>query len=318
CEHCYQSKDGGPDLNEDLMIQTACGSQNMGVAMFDIEGGEPFMRFPRLLKLVQALDERSEIWVNTAGAGLKPEMLEQLKKAGLFGLMISIHSPDPGKNDAFTGIPGSFEIACNALKLCRQMNLVGAVNSVLSEDEIRNNGLKKLMDLTRDLNSDFVQLIHPKPAGLWMGKTKNMQRDSELIQNIRKEHLHYNSGLSDYPALATQVFEESETALGCTAGGVDRFYVNAYGEIQPCEFLNLSFGNVKDEPLQRIFDRMRSYFSVPASDWLCCTQAKAIHELFQQHELKQTPLPWPITKTLVEKWDRGKPTQLYKTLRIYP
>jgi len=318
CEHCYQRMDAASDLDEDVMIRTALAVRDAGVAMFDIEGGEPFMRFPRLLKLVRALDERCEIWVNTTGAGVKPGMMEDLKKAGMFGTMVSVHSPDSATHDAFTGVPGSFDTACSIIKVCRALDLAAAFNSVLSEAEIRSGGLTRLMDLARDLDCDYVQLIHPKPAGVWLGRTEGMQREQALIETVQREHVRYNSrSMHAYPSLAAQVFEERKDVLGCTSGAVDRYYVGASGEVQPCEFLNLSFGNVNEEPFAAIYERMRSYFGTPCCDWLCCTQAEAIHGLFRKHQLKQTPLPWKVTRELVEHWDRGKPTPIYQRLGIY-
>ena len=318
CPHCYQRRDSGADIDEALLIKVAGQIRETGVAMFDIEGGEPFLRFPRLLHLIQSLDARSEVWVNTTGSGVTAESLSLLKDAGLFGLMISIHSPDPAEHDAFTGIPNSFQIACKALRLCRQMDLCAAVNSVLSEDQLRQDGLAALMNLTRDLGCDFVQLIHPKAAGTWLGRRNKMQTEVQLQTEIQRQHLRYNSdAMRSYPSLAAQVFEESEAVLGCTAGAVDRFYLNAHGEVQPCEFLNISFGNVNDQPFGDIYQRMRSHFSVPCSDWLCCTQAGAIHELFLQHGGQQTPLPWSITRTLVQDWNRGRPTPVYRKMGIY-
>ncbi|MCX6344156.1 MAG: radical SAM protein [Armatimonadetes bacterium] len=318
CEHCYQRRDGGPDLEEDLLCQTARAIQDNGVAMFDIEGGEPFVRYPRLLRLMSELDSRSEIWVNTTGAQLTAEMMSELKSAGLFGLMVSVHSPDAVIHDAFTGVPGSFDIACDALRLCRQMGVSGAVNCVLSEDEVRNGRLDQLMELACELEADYVQLIHPKPAGIWLGREEGMQSDLNLIKKLREEHIRYNSSAKhNYPSLAAQVFEEDELVMGCTCGGVDRFYVNATGEVQPCEFLNLSFGNVIDEPFIDIYNRMREYFATPCVEWLCCTQAQPINNLFHKHSLTHTPLPQAISEQLAQDLPQGKPTPLYKKLGIY-
>ena len=318
CPHCYQRNDTAADLDEALMIRTALAVRDTGVAMFDIEGGEPFIRFPRLLKLVQALDSRSEVWVNTTGAHIQPGTMEDLKKAGLFGLMVSLHSPDRDKHDAFTGIPGSFDAACDIVRTCRRMNLVAAFNSVLSEEEIRSGGLNKLMDLARELDCDYTQLIHPKPAGFWLGRREGMQTEPALIDTIRQAHLRYNSlSMQSYPSLAAQVFEEHKDVLGCTAGAVDRYYVGASGEVQPCEFLNISFGNVNEESFETIYQRMRSFFKIPCYDWLCCTQADAIFRMFVKHGIRQTPLPWKVTQELVESWDRGKPTPIYDELGIY-
>ncbi|MFW6151792.1 MAG: radical SAM/SPASM domain-containing protein [Verrucomicrobiota bacterium] len=318
CRHCYQRHDTGSDMDEDLLIQTALDVRDSGAAMFDIEGGEPFVRFGRLLKLVSALDERSEVWINTTGANVEPGMMEKLKEQGLFGLMVSLHSPDATVHDELTGIVGSFETACGILRQCREMGLVAAFNTVLSEKEIEAGGIDRIMDLARKLDCDYVQLIHPKPAGMWLGRKEDMQTDSSVIDKVRNEHLRYNSrSKKDYPSLAAQVFEESSDVLGCTAGAVDRFYIGASGEVQPCEFLNISFGNVNDESFSDIYERMRSYFSEPCTDWLCCTQAASIAEVFRKRKNNAAPLPWDETKDLVERWNRGSPTPIYRRIGIY-
>ncbi|MCD4657155.1 MAG: radical SAM protein, partial [Planctomycetes bacterium] len=227
CPHCYQMNDKGNDLDERKLIETLLKVRDKGVSMFDIEGGEPFLRFDRLLKLLNVLDKKSEIWVNTTGAHLNEENLQALKDNGLFGLMISIHSPDPIINDDFTGINGSFDVACNTIKLCKQLGLVAAVNSVLSEAELKDGKLADLMKLSRDYDADYVQLIHPKPSGKWLNKKDNMQKEKNFIKKIEQAHLLYNSKEKmDYPSLAAQVFEERTKGLGCTAGAVDRFYIN--------------------------------------------------------------------------------------------
>ena len=318
CAHCYQRRDGGSDVEEALLLETARAVQEAGVAMFDIEGGEPFLRFGRLLALVRALDERAEVWVNTNGAHVEPGMLEALREEGLFGVMVSLHSPEPGTHDAFTGVPGSHEVACTFLRRCRELNLTTAVNSVLGEAELRGGGLDSLMALAKDLQCDFVQLIHPKPSGLWLGREEEMQTDPVLLAAVRQENLRYNSTeTADHPSLAAQVYEEAGDMLGCTAGAIDRFYVNAHGEVQPCEFLNLSFGNVNDEPFGVIYERMRAAFPHPCTDWMCCTQARRIAAAVEAHGLSATPVPWEITRDLVRDWSRGEPTPVYQRLGVY-
>lgn len=318
CPHCYQRHDANEDIGEELLLETARNLQESGVALFDIEGGDPFLRFDRLRNLLQALDERAEIWVNTTGANITPQALEQLKADGLFGLMISIHSTEPGGHDAFTGVAGSFDMACEAARMCRKMGLAVALNSVLAEAEINAGGIDKLMDLARDLDADYVQLIHPKPAGKWLEKTEGMQEHEAIIQRVRRAHARYNSRATrGYPALAAQAAEEAPDRLGCTAGAVDRFYVNASGEMQPCEFLNLSFGNLREEPFDVVFKRMRSYFPGPCVDWLCCTQAASIAGLMKKHGLTRTPVPWEYAEELVRAWDRGRATPFYHKLGIY-
>lgn len=318
CVHCYQRSDRGADLDEALMIRVAQAMQEKGVALFDIEGGEPLARFPRLMRLIRALDDRAEIWINTTGDGLTEAMIAELDSAGLFGVMISLHSPEPEAHDAMTSVPGSFDQAVRALRMFKKAGLTTAINSVLSELEIRQGHLVRLMDFAKECQCDFVQLIHPKPAGNWLARREQMQTAPDVVAHIEREHLRYNShAFRHYPALAAQVFEESPRVLGCTAGGVDRFYLNAHGELQPCEFLNISFGNVADEPFETVFARMRDAFREPGCDWLCCSQCDAIQAIAKQHNLRDMPLRWPQTRELVADWQRGPDTPIYKRLGIY-
>ena len=50
---------------------------------------------------------------------------------------------------------------------------------------------------------------------------------------------------------------EGPEHFGCTAGD-KMVYVDAFGEVGPCVFVPLSYGNVMQEPLAKIYDRMRS------------------------------------------------------------
>ena len=318
CPHCYQKKENGSDLPEPLLLQTLEGVRLAGVTYLNIEGGEPFLRPERLKAVLTALDDGCEIWVNTTGDRLTAEIIQELKMSGLNGLMISIHSPEPRVHDQFTGVQGSFDTACRAMKLCKDHGLGLALNSVLSEQELRDGGLPHLMDLGKEMKADFIQLIHPKPCGGWLEKTDEMQADQGIQKLIVQQHLHYNSWrTTGYPSLASQVFEERKEGVGCTAGGIDRFYINAAGEVMPCEFLQISFGNVSEESFETIFERMRQAFPIPRLKWLCSTQSEAIVSLMQKNNLRVTPLPWAYTQELIKNWTPGEPTPLYARLGIY-
>ena len=319
CAHCYQRKDAGSDLPMDVLKRTAVSMQEAGVTMFDIEGGEPLLRAERLVELMEGLDDRAEIWVNTTGAGLTDEKVDRTIHAGLFGVMVSVHSPDPASHDAFSGAPGAFDVACDALRRFGARGVFTAINCCAIADTVSSGQLDDVIALGRKLGCAFVQVIHPKPAGAWLGRREESDSSDAFMNRLRAIHARYNhSGpLRLFPAVSAQVSEESEQMFGCTAGGIDRFYFGADGEVQPCEFLNVSFGNVLDEPFPIIFSRMRSFFRRPGCDWLCCTQAEQINRIIAERGLERTPIPWEITQEFIGSWDRGPETPLYKRLGIY-
>ena len=317
CGHCYQRLDRGADLDEGLMLKIAAEMREFGICAFAVEGGEPLLKFPRLLKLVKVL-EGAEIWVNSTGVGYTPEMLKELKNAGVFGIMTSMHSVIAAEHDAFTGIENSWQLSCDFIKDCKKAGLCTGFNTVLEEDAIIAGDIDKIMDLAKELDCDFIQLIHAKPSGRWIGRRVDAAKSCQAVEIARQAHVLYNSrAKKDYPVLSAQVFEEQEAMLGCTAGGIDRFYMNANGEIQPCEFLNFSFGNINTEPFGTIYARMRSFFPIPCTDWPCCSKAEAISELIRENELKTTPVPWPLTRELFERQEKSRATPIYEKLGIY-
>lgn len=319
CPHCYQRNDTGADLDMELMKKAVRGMEEIGVTMFDIEGGEPLLQFDRLLRLLSAFDGKREIWVNTTGHLLTPEKARKMKDAGVYGVMISLHTPDPAECDRFTGIPGSFDNAREAARMFNEAGITVALNSCPTAELVENGGLDRIMRIAQEWRCSFVQVIHGKSAGAWLGKQDEMIKAREAIRRLRQFHLLHNTPneFANATSASVQVYEESPNHFGCTAGGIDRFYLNANGEVQPCEFLNVSFGNVQQEDFKTIFARMRSFFRRPGTAWLCASEAHSIHRTLQESGLKTTPLPRHLTEKLVPTWNKGKPTRLYERMGLY-
>lgn len=316
CPHCYQQRDRGAELELTTLIQAAHDMQAAGVSLFDIEGGEPLLKFERLMAVVKALDARAEIWINTTGAHLTEEKITALMEAGLAGVMISVHAATAAAHDAFTGIPGSFEVAREALQRFGARGAFTAINCCPEGGRMDQADLEELFRLAGEWDCSFIQVIHGKAAGGWLGNEVGTCAASAHLLDL---HARFNSARGDAraPAAAVQVAEEQASLFGCTAGGIDRFYLGAEGEVQPCEFLNVSFGNVRREPFPTILRRMREHFARPGTAWLCCEQARFIDETIRARALQQTPIPWEITREFIDQWPRGKETPLYKRLGIY-
>lgn len=312
CEHCYQRLDKGSDMKLELLVDTARQLQQMGVCFFNIEGGEPFLRFDRLKAVCEVLDDRSEIWINSTGYGMTAEKLRQINP---YAVMFSLHSVKPEELNRFMGRDYAWEALLNGIEVCNACGVPFAFNTCLMETAFSDGSFEAVMDFARDRGASLVQVIKPKPAGAWLSDSASMFSAAGMETAIEKVH-NYNqkSAYRSYPPVSAQIIEELPEVFGCTAGGTDRFYINAKGDVQPCEFLNLSFGNLADEAFTSIYARMRECFCHPGTCMLCERQAGKIYELYREHNLECLPLDAELSRQVYEGWDRGELTDLYRQI----
>lgn len=312
CAHCYQRLDRGHDVPIEHLVEVVRTLDRMGVAFFNIEGGDPFLVYDRL-RAVCAAVTTGEIWVNSTGDGITRERLADLRACGLRGIMFSLHAPDRDGLNRFMGRDDAWTLLEHGVACCHAEGIDVAFNTCQLRPAFHDGSFGKLMDVARDFGATIIQLIKPKPSGAWLGQDLEQFTDDDLAHVARIVHMYNNeTAYRDHPFIAAQILDEASDAFGCTAGGTDRFYVNAKGDVQPCEFLNISFGNILDEPFEEIYARMRAVFDVPGDRWLCEACAHDVHALHTTSGARTLPLSPELTAQLVAGWDRGSSADFYQ------
>lgn len=313
CEHCYQRLDKGRDADLGLLIHAARWLQDHGVAFFNIEGGEPFLQYDRLRQLCDVIDPRSEILINSTGDGMTLDRLLELKKKGNFlGIMFSLHTWEPERLNAFMKSDIAWSNLENGIQLCHQAGIDVTFNSCIAREEYFDGTFEKVMDTARDFGATIIQFIKPKPAGGWLETGVETFSPDDLSQ-IRQKMIDYNTlaKYRDYPFIAAMIIDEDEAHFGCTAGGTDRFYINAKGDVQPCEFLNISFGNIAEEEFAIIYNRMRKVYETPGTHWLCEKNASRIAGLLKESGMAILPLSPGLSKEIYENHEKSPVPDFY-------
>jgi MoaA/NifB/PqqE/SkfB family radical SAM enzyme len=263
CGHCssaqYQEKTR--KMKDQLSLPELKGVVDqlidIGMTCILITGGEPLV-YKDLCELLKYVDRRKCVAsMFTNGEYLDETMARKLKKAGMLGVFVSLDSPDPKKHDANRARPGLFDKAVQGIKNCQEAGLLAGISTYISKEKLYNGEMDRLMELGKELG--VLELFIPDiiPTGNLAG-----QRDCILAQedflSIKEFRAKYNV-LSDYPRIVHQTMLTSIaypcTGEGCPAGTA-HMHVRGNGDVSPCDFTPLSFGNVRRKKLDVIWQSM--------------------------------------------------------------
>ena len=73
---------------------------------------------------------------------------------------------------------------------------------------------------------------------------------------------HKANKSSKYPKITTFAYTESQEKYGCGAGN-QHSYINAYGDLMPCDFVPMKFGNVRVENTKKLWTEMNKALDGP-------------------------------------------------------
>ncbi|HPM25164.1 MAG TPA: radical SAM protein [Phycisphaerae bacterium] len=93
CWHCYNAGRSDADMPLDTLRNLAHDLGELGAVMVTLTGGEPLLRSD-LEEIAASFDTRFCLNVGTTGAGLTAARARRLRKAGVFGIGISLDAAD--------------------------------------------------------------------------------------------------------------------------------------------------------------------------------------------------------------------------------
>lgn len=220
---------------------------NMGVRKIRLSGGEPLMR-SHIEKLVQMLVEIPTIEniSMTTNGFLLEEKAADLKRAGLRGVTVSLHSLKPTQFSQITG-GGELSKVLAGLKAAKKNNLKLKINAVIirgcNEDEISDlAGLATAGDVT-------VRFIEYMPFdGQKMWGTEKVVSGKEILQRIQEHYELIPLPREDGSTARNFQFAKGEGQIGLVTsitepfcGDCDRIRISADGKIVPCLFDKTGF-----------------------------------------------------------------------------
>ena len=290
CEHCYAIETLGQRdvLSREDLLRIARSFQRLGVGVIAWEGGEPLMRFEDLLALLRATRDESESIVATTAYGLTPDKARQLREAGLVSAIISLDHYLPDEHNRFRRNKKAFDMATRGVRIFREAGILPSLCICATRDNVDAGGLYRYLELARQLGAAFVQVLDATPAGSYLGQ--DVMLTAAQVEEVRRFHLRVNTDpqYRDYPSVSARALLE-DARFGCCAGNA-LCYVDSSGNLQACDLLQISFGNVLEEGVEPVYARMKQCFPHPFSG-RC--PAQSLHRDIAEAHARHGKLPIP-------------------------
>ncbi len=264
CEHCGLTlPDDRAELTKAEWIKVIRDLQELGVAYIVFSGGEPLMR-DDVEEIIRAVDQRSTTLLFTNGKGLTPQRALSLKRSGLFILAVSLDSPRAEEQNRIRRDPGAYSQAIAAIRNARRAGLYTLVSAVVYKRDLHRENLVRLFRLAKEHGAHEVRIHQPVPRG----QLTDAEEPDQIFYTKEDEARLYriqftaNRAVDAFPKVSSFSYTEGPGKFGCGAG-VLHSYITSTGDLWPCDFVPLLFGNVLKEGLKEVYGRMIRAAGIP-------------------------------------------------------
>ncbi len=312
CPHCsYGSHQPGQMTTEEA-IDAVRQIRDLGSTIIGFTGGEPLLR-KDLAELVREIGDDTLSVVFTTGSGLTPERAAELVESGLECMMLGVESPDKEEHDRIRGREGSFDEAMAAVQIALDAGLYTGIATVGTREKLVSGKLQQLAELGTELGVHEFRITEPVPTGSFRGRTDEVLTPEEQAR-LADFQVQWNLKRKG-PAVACFAYLESDEMMGCGAG-YHHLFVDALGNVCPCDLTPLSLGNLRQEPLSEIWDRMGEWFDQPRRG---CFAKFVAEKLAQEEGQLQFPLEPDLSETMCNACRRqGDLPGIYQRLKGKP
>lgn len=260
CDHCY--RDAGSRLDDELTtIQAKKMIDEIKQAGFRImifSGGEALMR-PDIYELAEyATNKGLRAVLGTNGSLITPDVAENIKKAGFMAAGVSLDSLVAEKNDAFRKLDNAYNLTIAGMKNLRQAGVPFQIHTTVMDWNV--DELESITDFAVEIGAMAHHVFFLVPAGRGINIEDEALRVTAYEKTIAR--LMDKQKLVDIeikPTCAPQFIRVADKkgipirfSRGCLAG-ISYCIISPRGDVQPCAYLDIPLGNVKEKPFDEIW-----------------------------------------------------------------
>lgn len=285
CSHCRASSKYGPypgELSREECFKVIDEIVSFAKPVVILTGGEPLLRSD--IFEIAEYGKKCGLTMVMAPNGLllTDGNIKKIIASGIKRISVSLDGPDANTHDNLRQVPGAFTGAIGGIKRTKAAGLEFQINSTITKRNIKY--LPELMKLAKDLGAvaHHIFLLVPTGRGKEMEKDELSPKEyEETLKFLEKEKKsfpleikvtcapHYNRILAQgAPEIAAKL-----RGRGCM-GGVSFCFISHIGDLQPCGYLELKCGNVREGFKKAwiendVFNNLRDFFKFKGKCGIC-------------------------------------------------
>lgn len=247
CKMCSASKLFNPKRKELTLGQRKIvwqQAKELGVIHTQFTGGEPMTKgIDWICQAIRDLEsDKFLVCISTNASLLDKKKLLRLKRAGLDTIQMSTECLDSKIHDELRGLPGNFNHIMKMFRFARDIGLNVSLGSVISPKNLEE--VSKLAEFTK--KEGVMQAVN------LISSPDNWKTD--YYSRWNRQYLKMYNQFLKIPHVRNDTFFNFNAQSGCPAG--ERIYISAYGDVFTCPHVQVSYGNVLEEPLKDIWLRI--------------------------------------------------------------
>ncbi|OPX91664.1 MAG: Antilisterial bacteriocin subtilosin biosynthesis protein AlbA [Pelotomaculum sp. PtaB.Bin117] len=274
CRHCY--RDAGERSNEELDTKEGLALVDQiaeaGFKIMIFSGGEPLMRGDIYTLVARAKEKGLRPVFGTNGTLINGEVARRLKESGAAVMGISLDSVDPASHDDFRAAPGAWQGAVEGMRACRSVGLPFQIHTTVMEWNLPE--IEKLTDFAVDIGAVGHHIFFLVPSG----RAVNIEAESlkaaqyeALLHRIMRKQAEVKIELKptcapQFMRIAAQLGVKTRFSKGCLAG-ISYCIVSPKGIVQPCAYLNIPAGNVREKTFGEIWHNSNIFHSLRKEEY---------------------------------------------------
>ncbi|HEN21354.1 MAG TPA: heme b synthase [Desulfobacteraceae bacterium] len=273
CIHCRAGSDGGPypdELDTAKCLEILEQISLVAKPIVILTGGEPLLRENIFDLAEHGTSLGLRMVMATNGTLLTGELVERMKTSGIRRVSISIDGAGEEQHDRFRKVPGAFKKAMNGINLLKENNLEFQINATVTKSNAHD--IQEILDLAIRLGAVAFHLFFLVPTGRAREMADQEITASEYDSLLRwffrqteKAPLHLKATCAPhyYRILREEAHKNGQqvnyatygldaVTRGCL-GGTSFCFISHDGIVQPCGYLELNCGDLKDASFQSVW-----------------------------------------------------------------